>query len=148
MRKHFIPVIAAAVCILDRAVKVQYGEASGEIIPGLLRLTPVRNTGISFGMLAGGNTVMIFVILALIAGGMLILRRMQLRGLAPLSLALILGGAAGNLIDRVLYGYVIDMLDFAFVEFLVFNVADACVVCGAILCGVSLLFRAEDWRSQ
>lgn len=145
MRKRFLFLIAAAVCAVDRAVKILYGEATGDVIPGVLRLTPVKNTGISFGLFEGGNAAMIVVTLLLIAGGVFILRGMKLSGLAPVSLGLMLGGAVGNLIDRVLYGHVIDMLDFAFVDFYVFNAADAAVVCGAILCCASLLFRADDW---
>ena len=146
MRKRSVFLIAPAVCAIDRVVKCLYGEAKGDIIPGVLRLTPVRNTGISFGMLSGGNAVMIAVTAALIAGGVFFFRRMKLSGCAPIALGLMLGGAVGNLIDRVLYGYVVDMLDFAFVDFFVFNIADAAVVCGAVLCGISLLFRADDWR--
>ncbi len=146
MRKRSVIGIAAvAVCAADRAVKLLFGEATGEIIPGVLRFTPVKNTGISFGLFEGSNLVMIFMTLAIIAGGCLLMRGMKLSGLAPVSLGLILGGAVGNLIDRVLYGHVIDMLDFTWIDFYVFNIADAAVVCGAILCGASLLFRSGDW---
>ncbi len=146
MRKRFIVLIAALVCAADRVVKMLLGEVSGEWIPGFLRLTPAKNTGISFGMFEGGNAVMIVLTAALIVGGVWYLRRLTLSGLAPVALALMLGGAVGNLVDRVLYGHVIDMLEFEFVEFFIFNVADAAVVCGAVLCCLSLLFRADDWR--
>ena len=61
---------------------------------------------------------------------------------------MILGGAAGNAIDRAMYGYVIDMIELLFVDFYIFNIADVGVVCGAILCGISLLFRPQDWSSK
>ena len=56
----------------------------------------------------------------------------------------VLGGAAGNLFDRLAYGYVIDMLEPLFARLFVFNPADAAVVCGAVLLGVYLLFGKED----
>ena len=65
-------------------------------------------------------------------------------GYAWAGFGLILGGAAGNLFDRLAYGYVIDMLEPLFARLFVFNPADAAVVCGAVLLGVYLLFEKED----
>ena len=75
-----------------------------------------------------------------------LLRKTRPTGLAPIALSMIAGGAVGNMIDRVLYGYVIDM--FPFFGWFVFNVADAGVVAGAVLCGWSLLFRPQDWSAK
>ena len=58
------------------------------------------------------------------------------------------GGALGNIIDRVLYGAVTDMFELLFIRFYIFNVADVGVVAGAILCGISLLFRPQDWSKR
>ena len=60
------------------------------------------------------------------------------------SLAVIIGGAIGNLIDRVFLGYVVDMFEFAFIDFPVFNVADIAVVCGAILLGIQIIFLEKS----
>ena len=62
--------------------------------------------------------------------------------------ALLAGGALGNIIDRVLYGAVTDMFELLFIRFYIFNVADVGVVAGAILCGISLLFRPQDWSKR
>ena len=71
-------------------------------------------------------------------------QRKRLPGYAWAGFGLILGGAAGNLFDRLAYGYVIDMLEPLFARLFVFNPADAAVVCGAVLLGVYLLFGKED----
>ena len=56
--------------------------------------------------------------------------------------------ALGNALDRLVYGYVIDMIELQFIDFYIFNLADVGVVCGAILCGISLLFRPQDWSNK
>lgn len=89
-----------------------------------------------------------YLLAALTAGVMIALfvylRKKRLPGYAWAGFGLILGGAAGNLFDRLAYGYVIDMLEPLFARLFVFNPADAAVVCGAVLLGVYLLFGKED----
>ena len=77
-----------------------------------------------------------------------LLRGMRLSGLAPVAVSLMAGGALGNLLDRLLLGYVQDMFELLFMRFYIFNLADVGVVCGAVLCGVSLLFRPGDWSKK
>ena len=60
-----------------------------------------------------------------------------------IAIALALGGALGNLYDRVVLGYVIDMLDFCLIHFAVFNVADACVNIGIVLLAIWMVFFEE-----
>ena len=55
-------------------------------------------------------------------------------------MSLIIGGAIGNMIDRIFLGYVVDFLEFTFIDFPVFNVADVCVVIGTILMAIYLIF--------
>ena len=83
-----------------------------------------------------------------LAGCFWLLRRARLSGLAPWGVSLLAGGALGNIIDRVLYGAVTDMFELLFIRFYIFNVADVGVVAGAILCGISLLFRPQDWSKR
>ena len=106
----------------------------------------VRNTGMAFGMFQGNSTVILIVSILLLIACFFLLRKSRLSGLAPIALSMIAGGAAGNMIDRMLYGYVIDM--FPFFGWFVFNAADAGVVAGAVLCGWSLLFRPKDWSAK
>ena len=69
--------------------------------------------------------------------------------MACIACGMVLGGAVGNLVDRVLLGYVIDLFEFTFVDFYIFNVADIGITCGAVLCGISILFfEKRDWRTK
>ena len=134
--------------LADRAVKILCEGISMPLIPGVIALREAKNTGMALGLFQG-NAIGIFLLsLVLIGACIWLLRGMHLSGWAPFSLSLIAGGALGNMIDRIAYGYVIDMFEFLFVDFYIFNVADAGVVCGAILCGASLLFRPQDWSKR
>ena len=124
------------VLLLDRGIKALCAA----------RPQVTQNSGMAFGMFQGNSLAILGVSLALVLGCALLLRRMKPSGLAPVAISLMAGGALGNMIDRLAYGYVIDM--FPFFDWFVFNVADVGVVAGAILCGWSLLFRPQDWRDQ
>ena len=136
--------IAALAALIDRAAKLAWAAADFVLIPGVLGVRGTRNTGMAFGMLGGRP----YLLAALTAGVMIALfvylRKKRLPGYAWAGFGLILGGAAGNLFDRLAYGYVIDMLEPLFARLFVFNPADAAVVCGAVLLGVYLLFGQED----
>lgn len=106
------------------------------IVGTLVTLTYTRNSGIAFGMFAGQNfPFYIFSIVAALAVFWLWSRHPRLDVPRQWSLALILGGAMGNLVDRVRVGEVTDFILLAWRghEFPVFNVADMCVTCGVIL---------------
>ena len=106
------------------------------VVGSLVTLTYTRNSGIAFGMFAGKNfPFYIFSVVAALAVFWLWSRHPQLPAARQLSLALILGGAIGNLVDRVRAGEVTDFILLAWRghEFPVFNVADMCVTCGVIL---------------
>jgi signal peptidase II len=139
--------VAVLVVVFDQltkwVVRTELGLHQGiEVIPGLLDLTRVHNTGAAFGMLNAMDfpfktVVLMLIACAAIAGlalwGATLDREQQL---ARLGLAFVMGGAAGNLIDRVAYGYVLDFVDLYQGDwhFWAFNVADA-----AITVGVSLM---------
>ena len=139
------------VLILDRIVKWVHLLISGEPMDfsGLFGFLPnqtVRNTGMAFGLFQGNSTVILIASVLLLAACFFLLRGMRPSGLAPIALSMIAGGALGNMIDRLLHGYVIDMVPFF--GWFVFNVADVGVVAGAVLCGWSLLFRPQDWSKK
>ena len=123
---------------LDRLVKIEYKR---NILSFL-----IHNSGMAFGLLKGNAFPILAVSLLLILMCFFLLRGVRPSGLAPIALSMIAGGAVGNMIDRLLYGYVLDM--FPFFNWFVFNVADVGVIAGAILCGWSLLFRPQDWRKK
>lgn len=108
------------------------------ILPGVLYLTHVRNPGAAFGILANWTGLFILVSLLLIGAVLLFWRRiLTLSRSFQLALALEVGGAIGNLIDRLRFGQVIDFIDFR--VWPVFNVADMAIVIGALLIGYNLL---------
>ena len=130
---------AAGVFLADRltkALSVRIPPEGTALIPGVLGLRQARNTGMAFSLLSGHPLLLGILSLAILAGAFLALRGRKLSGLTRTALALMLGGALGNLADRLLTGYVPDMLEFLFVDFAVFNVADACLVTG---CGLAVL---------
>ncbi|MBI4249867.1 MAG: signal peptidase II [Elusimicrobia bacterium] len=119
-----------------------YPDKSIPVTP-FFYLTYVENSGAAFGMLGGRNTLFIAVSIALIALLLLWLRKWPPKdALGFFSVAAVLGGAVGNLYDRIAYGFVVDFMDFRFWP--VFNVADSCISVGSVLLLISLNWtRAE-----
>ncbi|MBI3319439.1 MAG: signal peptidase II [Candidatus Omnitrophica bacterium] len=102
------------------------------LIPSVLHLTYVQNTGAAFGLFRGHPSV--FIVLSVIIGVGVLLELLRHRHLiwpTDLALSLILGGAAGNLIDRVSWGWVIDFIDLR--VWPVFNLADSAITVGVTL---------------
>jgi signal peptidase II len=144
--------IALAVVVLDQVVKaiVRREMALNEsitVIPGFFDLTRVHNTGTAFGFMNATDFPFKTAILACVAIGALAALAMYSatlpanQWLARIGLALILGGAAGNLIDRVTEGYVVDFVDLYWSgwHFWAFNVADASITIGVALMILDLL---------
>lgn len=136
--------LAGLVLLLDQLTKAMVTDnlvAYRDVIPltGFFNLVHVHNTGAAFSLFAdqGGWQRAFFVVLASVAAGVILylLRKTRGQPLFNAALALILGGAVGNLIDRVLYGHVIDFLDFyvGTWHWPAFNVADSAITVGAAL---------------
>ncbi len=144
--------LLAAILLLDQGAKLLVDHTiplhhSIPVIEGLVDLTHVRNTGAAFGLLAGqrralGSHVLILFSLVAVVFIIHLLRRLSETdtGLI-LSLTFILGGASGNLVDRLLHGEVIDFLDVYWngYHWPAFNVADSFITVGAVLCLYCLL---------
>ena len=119
------------------------------LIPGFLNLKYIHNDGAVFGILSGGRYffVVIVTIIVLVFLFMMIMGKVKSK-LAIWAMALIIAGGIGNLIDRIVHGYVIDFLLFDFPWFpFVFNFADVCVVVGGVMLFVYLLvdiFRGHN----
>ena len=146
-------VIAALVIILDRVTKLWIvahilpGRAI-VVIPKIFRLTHVLNTGAAFSMFEGSaspilvrNLLVGFSIIAVIVVLVLIWKMGRSVTLTSLALALILGGAIGNLYDRIRYLHVVDFLEVHIVHYHWpdFNVADSAIVVGACLLLLEML---------
>ena len=142
-------VIVVTVVVLDRITKELSPGIPAEgttLIPGVLGLHYAENRGIAFSMLSGYPRLMGILSLALIAGGYLWLRKKQLAPFPLAGLALMAGGAAGNMADRLIRGFVPDMIETLFVRFPVFNIADSCLTAGCVMMIISLLCRKDDWK--
>ena len=126
---------------------------SAPLLPGILRFTLVTNTGGAFGIGRESAWLMFALASALTAAiAVWTMRRERAahrRSPAErIGMGLLLGGAIGNLVDRVAAGRVTDFLEFAFVSLPVFNVADACIDTGIALIVVSMLTRGPADRSD
>ena len=139
-------VVAASVLALDRISKVL---AQTFLIKGPLKVFPffqlhyVENTGAAFGMMQGGNWLLIFVMLAIIGYILHSWKELCEHGkLVKWGCVLILSGALGNLYDRIVLGYVVDFLDF--LVWPVFNVADSAITLGGCLFVLSLFFSEKQ----
>lgn len=142
-----IPVIV----ILDQWSKylaVKYLEPIGSypLVKGFLHLTFVKNDGAAFSIFSNKQLFLILatsVVICLVLG--LLYKAVQQPSIwLPLALAMIAGGAIGNLIDRMRLNYVVDYFEFKFVNFAIFNVADVFITLGTILLCVLLLFKGDD----
>jgi signal peptidase II len=136
--------VSSFVLIVDRLTKhillknLSEGESVG-VIPGLFHVTLVLNSGAAFGLFKGQSAFFIVLTALVILFICLYIWRGGCKDILTLAaLGLIMGGAAGNLIDRVLFGYVIDFLDFRIWP--VFNIADASITIGAFILAIRLVF--------
>ena len=144
--------LAALVVLLDQAVKALVRSSFGlhdsiDVIPGFFSLTRVHNFGAAFGLMNAADFPFKTAVLSIVAA--LALSSLAWYGaslpadqrLARLGLALVVGGAAGNLIDRIAEGYVLDFFDFYWNgwHFWAFNVADAAITVGVSLMILDLL---------
>ncbi len=144
-------VILAALVGLDQLLKywtvthLALGE-SAPLLPGIMRLTRLHNYGAAWSSLSGKTAVLLAVTAALmIAVAVLLVRRIVRHPLGVAACLLILGGGLGNMIDRVVHGYVVDMFDLLLFDYPIFNLADCFVVVGAVLGCVYYLWFYEKY---
>lgn len=121
-----------------------------DLLPGLVELTRVHNYGAAWSSFSGQRWFLVgLTSLILLAVLVLLLRRAVRHPLGVLAGCLILSGGLGNIIDRARLGYVVDMFHFQFwPSYPVFNVADICVVCGAILAAVYYLWFYDKYDKK
>ena len=122
-----------------------------DLIDNFLRITYVKNTGAAFSIFSN-NTILVIIISVVIIGFLLfyIYKNKGNNKLENVSYAFILGGAISNLIDRLVYGYVIDFLDFEILSYNapIFNLADTFIVIGVILFLINTLRSRYDGNSS
>lgn len=148
---YFI-LITAGVILLDQATKylaVAFLKNiyTFPIIEDVLHLTYLENTGAAFGMLKNSRWVFIVVSLVTIIGIIIYYVKFPPKNKWLIAgLSFILGGGIGNMIDRILLGYVVDFIDFRIINFAVFNVADSFVCVGAVLVLIYVFFFSDEGK--
>jgi signal peptidase II len=117
-----------------------------EVLPGVFRLRPWMQTGMAWGLFGGHNLVLTIVstlaIITVITIFLFLASRLD--GQTTFALALIIGGAAGNLCDRIAVGQVRDFLDFYLIGWPIFNIADVLICIGA---GVMILKMLRETKA-
>lgn len=144
-----LPILVAGIA-LDRISKYLVtvylkGSTPVELIPGVLRLRYSENTGAAFSMLEGQRWFFLVLTVLVLGIAVYALVRGWVRNLFGVaSIACCISGAVGNFVDRLVQGYVVDMIEPTFMRFAVFNVADSFLTVGCILLAVYLLFFHEQ----
>ncbi|MEA5004574.1 MAG: signal peptidase II [Christensenella sp.] len=140
--------LIAAIVAGDQIVKMIVASTmtvgqSFSLIPGFVNITYVQNTGAAFSLFSNATWILAILssVMAVIVIYILFKYKNQFKSkLFNFSMAFIAGGAIGNVIDRIAHGYVIDMLEFDFVNFAIFNVADSFVCIGAVMLGIFVIW--------
>lgn len=161
MMKHTVParrlvtpaVIAAVVFVVDQLTKAWVLRTwpqpySGDIpiIDRWLELTYVQNTGVAFGLFEGMPQVFTVTSLLIVAAAIWIYLRHveEHEWWMSISLGLIVGGAIGNVVDRIRFGYVVDFIKTFDGRFAVFNIADSSIVVGVFLMAIMMTLSEQD----
>ena len=145
-------IVGLLVIILDQAVKfwvtnTLFGTDIVKFIPGLISLVNVHNDGAAFSFLSGGGARIYFIVLTAVFALLVIvaLATNFISGrVSRWCLVLITAGGLANCIDRVIYGYVVDMFKVEIFNFAVFNVADIFITVFAIIFAIAMIFEKQD----
>ena len=156
MQYLFMVLFVAGATALDQLTKFLvvenislYGHV--EFIPDVLSFTYVQNTGAAFSSFRGMQWLFLVVFIVFTAGVVweFSKKKMPFTTFERWCIAAIYAGGLGNMIDRLRYGYVVDMVKTEFMNFPVFNVADCFITCGCVLLLVHLFFfNREFWKDE
>ena len=156
MQVVFMVLFAAVIAVADQLVKYfvlthipLFGTM--ELFPGVVGLTYVQNYGAAFSSLQGMRWL--FVVILVVFVGVVIweykVKYMPFTTFERWCIASICGGGIGNMIDRVRFGFVVDMFRTEFMNFPIFNVADCFITCGGIALVAHLVFfNKEFWKDE
>ncbi|MGP6139754.1 MULTISPECIES: signal peptidase II [unclassified Jeotgalibaca] len=142
--------IALVLIVIDQLTKwgiVQNFELYEEkvILPGLFSLFYIQNKGAAWGIFEG-KMIFFYIITVAVVGYLIYMFQQEknISRLSGVSFSLILAGAIGNFIDRLLNGYVVDMFRLDFINFPIFNVADICLTVGVVLMIIHVIFFEKE----
>lgn len=143
-------IIAIVFILLDQLSKYLYVDVFAmptvNVIDGILELTYVENRGAAWGLFAD-RQILLYIFSAVITLAIIVFYIWKYKKMGKFmrySLALVIAGAVGNMIDRFALGYVRDMINFSFMEFPVFNVADMCITVGAVMVLIAVILFEKD----
>lgn len=147
-------IVSAVIIAADQFIKYMvvqnialYEEKS--FIPHILSLTHIRNTGAAWSIMEGKTWFLIGMPLIIAAAALIyMVKNRKGSKLELVSMALILGGGIGNLIDRIRMGEVVDYLKLELFKFPIFNFADMCIVVGAILFCICFIFFDDSDKEK
>ena len=150
----WMAIFVLAITVVDQITKFMtvasiplYDEIA--VLPGLFHFTYVQNTGAAFSSFEGAMWLfaLIFAVLTVAIFLEYFKFRLPFTTFDRWCIAAIYGGGLGNMIDRLRFGYVVDMIEVEFMNFAVFNVADCFITCGCIALIVHLaFFNKEFWK--
>lgn len=151
--KKILP-ISLLLIVIDQIVKIlvinkMALQQSITIINNFFNITYVRNTGAAWSILSGNVLLLIMIsVLALVTIYYYLIKDKDLNKIDIVSYSMLIGGIIGNLIDRIVHGYVIDYLNFKIFNynFPIFNIADTLIVISIIIIGISLI--VGEYREQ
>lgn len=145
--------IGIALAVADQVIKylVVANINENQVIPvitNLLNFTHIHNEGVAFGMFDGMRWVFVALTVVLLAGiiGIMFKKRPDSK-MFYISVALIVGGGIGNLIDRIMFGYVIDYISLSFFP-PICNFADYCITFGTALLIIYILFFSDFFKKE
>ena len=156
MQALFMVLFAAGIVAFDQITKYLVLtqiplHTQIDVIPGVVGLNHVHNYGAAFSSFQGMQWLfaVIFLVFTVLVVWEYKKKSMPFTTLERWCIAAIYGGGLGNMIDRVRFGYVVDMIETRFVKFPVFNVADCFITCGCILLIAHLvLFNRAFWKED
>lgn len=156
MQFIYMALLAGGITLFDQLVKhwviaaIPLGSVV-DVIPGVIHLTHVRNTGAAFSAFEGMQWLFALIFLLLTAGIVFeyFFMRQPFTTLERWLIASLYGGGLGNMIDRFRWGYVVDMLETEFISFPVFNVADCFITCSCfLLLAHMIFFNKAFWKDE
>lgn len=137
--------VLADIAVKKLAVMLFKDGGAYELIPGILRITYAENKGAAFSILSGQRQLFIVLTVIVLVFAFYLLLRGHIRGLFGIAaLSVCISGAIGNFIDRLFYGYVVDMFEPIFIDFAIFNVADILLNIGGVAIVVYILFFHKE----
>lgn len=141
-----IGILTVVLDFVTKKLAVAYlaGQESLPLIEGVFQLTYVENRGVAFGLFQDQRWFFVLLSILILILLTWLYYKIKTRSIwMKLGAALVYAGAIGNLIDRVVQGYVVDFLDFCLIGFPVFNVADIAVCVGVVMLAIHYIFYME-----